>query len=110
MIKVKATTCEWMRRMSLVLSIATFLFFWVSFADFGGAKNTLRWKDISGGGYALWIFLILGAIIVLLQLIPAIIMFFGIVGTGTHAGYTVIETKGNCKEEQQAGEEVKNKG
>jgi hypothetical protein len=34
-------------------------------------------------GIALWIFIIIGAIIVLLQLIPAIILFFSFVGTTT---------------------------
>ena len=35
------------------------------------------------GGTALWIFLIVGAIIVLLQLIPAMILFFSFIGTTT---------------------------
>ncbi len=35
------------------------------------------------GGVALWIFLIVGAIIVLLQLIPAMILFFSFIGTTT---------------------------
>jgi len=35
------------------------------------------------GGTALWIFIILGAIIILLQLIPAAILFFSFVGTAT---------------------------
>ena len=35
------------------------------------------------GGTALWIFLIIGAIIILLQLIPAMILFFSFVGTAT---------------------------
>lgn len=35
------------------------------------------------GGAALWIFLIIGAIIVLLQLIPAMILFFSFIGTTT---------------------------
>jgi hypothetical protein len=34
-------------------------------------------------GTALWIFIIVGAIIVLLQLIPAAILFFSFVGTAT---------------------------
>jgi cytochrome bd-type quinol oxidase subunit 2 len=40
----------------------------------------ISFKD---AGIALWIFIIIGAIIVLLQLIPAIILFFSFVGTGT---------------------------
>jgi len=34
-------------------------------------------------GTALWIFIIVGAIIVLLQLIPAAILFFSFIGTAT---------------------------
>ncbi len=33
------------------------------------------------GGTALWIFLIIGVLIVLLQLIPAMILFFSFIGT-----------------------------
>jgi len=35
------------------------------------------------GGTALWIFVIIGSIIVLLQLIPAAILFFSFIGTAT---------------------------
>jgi len=34
-------------------------------------------------GTALWIFIIIGAIIILLQLIPAAILFFSFIGTAT---------------------------
>jgi len=37
--------------------------------------------ELKGAGTALWIFLIVGSIIVLLQLIPAAILFFSFVGT-----------------------------
>jgi len=40
----------------------------------------ISFKD---AGIALWIFIIIGAVIVLLQLIPAIILFFSFVGTMT---------------------------
>ncbi len=40
----------------------------------------ISFKD---AGIALWIFIIIGAIIVLLQLIPAIILFFSFIGTAT---------------------------
>ena len=40
----------------------------------------ISFKD---AGVALWIFIIIGAIIVLLQLIPAIILFFSFIGTTT---------------------------
>jgi len=88
MIKIKATTCEWMRRASLVLSIVTFVFFW--FTTFSGARSGVTWRDLSQAGVALWIFLIAGAVIILLQLIPAIILFFNFVGTGSHVVYTVV--------------------
>jgi hypothetical protein len=39
--------------------------------------------SIKEGGTALWIFIIIGAIIVLLQLIPAAILFFSFIGTAT---------------------------
>ena len=42
--------------------------------------RTISMKD---GGTALWIFVIIGSIIVLLQLIPAAILFFSFVGTAT---------------------------
>ena len=41
--------------------------------------------ELKGAGVALWIFLIIGAIIVLLQLIPAMILFFSFIGTSTAA-------------------------
>ena len=39
--------------------------------------------ELKGAGAALWIFLIVGAVIVLLQLIPAAILFFSFIGTAT---------------------------
>jgi len=42
-----------------------------------------RGISLKDGGVALWIFIIIGAIIVLLQLIPAIILFFSFVGAMT---------------------------
>jgi hypothetical protein len=39
--------------------------------------------ELKGAGTALWIFLIVGSIIVLLQLIPAAILFFSFVGTAS---------------------------
>jgi hypothetical protein len=39
--------------------------------------------NLSEAGTALWIFIIIGAIIVLLQLIPAMILFFSFIGTAT---------------------------
>jgi hypothetical protein len=42
--------------------------------------RSVSFKD---AGVALWIFIIIGAIIVLLQLIPAAILFFSFIGTAT---------------------------
>jgi len=39
--------------------------------------------ELKGAGTALWIFLIVGTVIVLLQLIPAAILFFSFIGTVT---------------------------
>ena len=41
--------------------------------------------ELKGAGTTLWIFLIIGTIIVLLQLIPALILFFSFIGTATTA-------------------------
>ena len=40
-----------------------------------------RGISLKDAGVALWIFIIIGAIIVLLQLIPAAILFFSFIGT-----------------------------
>ena len=53
--------------------------------------------ELKGAGTALWIFIIIGAIIVLLQLIPAAILFFSFIGTATTAA---------LKKEKKAEEEV----
>ena len=52
--------------------------------------------ELKGAGTALWIFLIIGAIIVLLQLIPAAILFFSFIGSATTAALK----KGEKVEEQ----------
>jgi hypothetical protein len=53
--------------------------------------------ELKGAGTALWIFLILGSMIVLLQLIPAGILFFSFVGSAT---------KMTMRREKRAQEEV----
>ena len=42
--------------------------------------------SLEGAGTALWIFIIIGAIVILLQLIPAAILFFSFIGTATTLG------------------------
>ncbi|HUL19906.1 MAG TPA: hypothetical protein VLZ10_00530 [Thermodesulfobacteriota bacterium] len=39
---------------------------------------------LKGAGISLWVFVIIGSIIVLLQLIPATILFFSFVGATAH--------------------------
>lgn len=43
--------------------------------------------SLKDAGVALWIFVIVGALIVLMQLIPAAILFFGFVGTATSVAF-----------------------
>jgi hypothetical protein len=53
--------------------------------------------SLKEAGTALWIFIIIGAIIVLLQLIPAMILFFSFIGTATTMAF---------KKEKKVEEEV----
>jgi hypothetical protein len=53
--------------------------------------------NLKEAGTALWIFIIIGAIIVLLQLIPAAILFFSFIGTATTMAF---------KKEKEVEEEV----
>ena len=54
--------------------------------------------SLKEAGTALWIFIIIGAIIVLLQLIPAAILFFSFIGTATTMAF---------RTEKKVEEEVK---
>lgn len=56
-----------------------------------------RGISLKEAGTALWIFIIVGAIIVLLQLIPAAILFFSFIGTATTMAF---------KKEKKVEEEV----
>ncbi len=55
--------------------------------------------SFEGAGAALWIFLIVGSIIILLQLIPAMILFFSFIGT---SGHMILK-----KDKVEVGETVK---
>ena len=55
----------------------------VGLITFMASPAFARSISLKGAGTALWIFIIIGAIIVLLQLIPAVILFFSFVGTTT---------------------------
>jgi len=61
------------------LTVGLMVFFMFLMATPALAKS-ISLKD---AGIALWIFIIIGAIIILLQLIPAIILFFSFIGTAT---------------------------
>jgi len=55
-----------------------------------------RGIDLKEAGVALWVFAAIGAIIILMQLIPAAILFFSFIGTGT----TMVFRKGQKVEEE----------
>jgi len=52
--------------------------------------------SLKEAGTALWIFIIIGAVIILLQLIPAAILFFSFIGTAS----TMVFKKGKKVEEE----------
>ena len=52
--------------------------------------------SLKDAGTALWIFVVIGAIIILLQLIPAAILFFSFIGT-----ITAVAFKGEKKAEEE---------
>ncbi len=51
--------------------------------------------SLKDAGISLWIFIIIGAVIVLLQLIPALILFFSLIGTTSSM---VFKGKGTAEE------------
>jgi flagellar basal body-associated protein FliL len=55
----------------------------VGFISLMATPAFARSISLKGAGTALWIFIIIGAIIVLLQLIPAMILFFSFIGSAT---------------------------
>ena len=56
-----------------------------------------RTVELKEAGAALWVFVAIGAVIVLLQLIPAAILFFSFIGTATTMAF---------KKEKKVEEEV----
>lgn len=62
---------------SLLLLITTSLLTLIATPAFA---RSISFKD---AGIGLWIFIIIGAIIILLQLIPALILFFSFIGTSS---------------------------
>jgi hypothetical protein len=58
--------------------------------------------SLKDAGIALWIFIVIGAVIVLLQLIPAAILFFSFVGTSS----SMVLKRKKAAEEVAASEKV----
>jgi len=58
--------------------------------------------SLKDAGVALWIFIIIGAVIVLLQLIPAAILFFSFIGTSS----SMVFKRKNETEERAAEEKA----
>lgn len=67
----------------MIKKIFSFLVLTILSVSFIPTPALARGISLKDAGVALWIFIIIGAIIVLLQLIPAIILFFTFVGTTT---------------------------
>ena len=58
--------------------------------------------SLKDAGIALWIFIIIGAIIILLQLIPAIILFFSFIGTSSRLVFKRKKEAGGIATEEKA--------
>ena len=58
--------------------------------------------SLKDAGVALWIFIIIGAVIVLLQLIPAAILFFSFVGTTSGMVFKRKKVEKEIAEEEKA--------
>ena len=57
--------------------------------------------SLKDAGVALWIFIIIGALIVLLQLIPAAILFFSFIGTTSSMVFRSKKTIGGVTAEEK---------
>ena len=80
---------------------------WVAAAIFGliimmATPAIAKSPSLKDAGVALWIFIIIGTVIVLLQLIPAAILFFSFVGTSTN----MVFKRKKEDEKAAAGEKV----
>jgi len=58
--------------------------------------------SLKDAGVALWIFIIIGAVIVLLQLIPAAILFFSFIGTSSNIVFKRREEAGKVADQEKA--------
>ncbi len=75
----------------------------VSLMSFMATPAFARSISMKDAGIALWIFIIIGAIIVLLQLIPAAILFFSFIGTSS----SMVFKRKKAEEEVSAEEKEK---
>jgi hypothetical protein len=71
---------EWIMLKGKKLMVALISAGWVILIATPAFARSISLKD---AGIALWVFIIIGAVIVLLQLIPALILFFSFIGTTT---------------------------
>ena len=74
----------------------------VCFATLMATPAFARGISLKEAGIALWIFIIIGAIIILLQLIPAIILFFSFIGISS----SLVFKRKKTPKEADAGEKV----
>ncbi len=84
-----------LRLIKILSSIITIML--ISLIATPSFARSISFKD---AGIALWVFIIIGAIIILLQLIPAAILFFSFIGTATG-----LALKGKKVKEEEAVEE-----
>ncbi len=57
--------------------------------------------NLKDAGISLWIFMIIGGIIILLQLVPAAILFFSFIGTGSAMAFKRKKVTEEGKEEEK---------
>jgi len=79
----------WMTMMLVIL---------ISLAATPAFARGISFKD---AGVALWIFIIIGAVIVLLQLIPAAILFFSFIGTTSATVFKGKKVSGQARAEEK---------
>ncbi len=77
-----------------------FTMVWVILLATPSFAKSFSMKD---AGISLWIFIIIGAVIILLQLIPATILFFSFIGSASTMafGRKKVSEKGGVREEEK---------
>jgi len=69
------------RKKGLMITLLSFL---VALTATPAFAKSISLQD---AGITVWVFIIIGSVIVLLQLIPAAILFFSLIGTGTSLAF-----------------------